>query len=145
MIPARVLPQEFEAQPAAAARQRQRRNQRRLQSFLRNWVLLMGLGILVVSRFGAMANAGYKVDRLAWQVGQAKAQDDQLEAQVQALGSAERLAVAAWHQGLVTPGQLVVIGRTARVATPEATQKPQAWQVAWSQLSKGMASLLGEL
>lgn len=145
MIAARSLPTELEAPRKAAVRRKRQSERKSLQTFLRGWIVLMALGVLVTSRFAAMAAAGYQVDRLTGLVGQAKAQNDQLQAQAEALGSAGRLAVAASHQGLIIPDRLVVLGRTRMPFPARVTNRPVAWQVAWSQMTKGMASLLGDL
>lgn len=145
MIPARSLPTEIEASRKAASRRIYLKERKSLRVFLRGWIVLIALGVLVASRFAAMAGAGYQVDRLTWQVGQAKAQNDQLQAEAASLGSAGRLAVAALHQGLVTPAHLVVLSRSGSQSPAPVTNRPLAWQIAWSQLTKGMASLLGDL
>ncbi len=91
MIPERRL----EAQAQAPVRKAVPKTRSNMGRFVARLVVTVGIGLFAVSRFAVAAQAGYQLDYLHSQLTVATSQEANLEGQVAALTSTERLVSEA--------------------------------------------------
>ncbi|MCL6596845.1 MAG: hypothetical protein K6V73_11670 [Firmicutes bacterium] len=131
---------------AAAASPAARARTRFLLRFVATWGAITALAVLVVGRSAATAVADYEVVRLETQVASLTAVHRGLEAQVEALRAAPRLAAAAAASGLVLPQTLRVLPiptpAAAHGARPPRRSAPKPW---WHRWLAAVRAALGSL
>jgi hypothetical protein len=131
---------------AAAASPAARARSRFLLRFVATWGAITALAVLVVGRSAATAVADYEVVRLQAQVASLTAVHRGLEAQVEALRAAPRLAAAAAASGLVLPQTLRVLPvptpAAAHGARPPRRRASRAW---WRRWLAAVRDALGSL
>jgi hypothetical protein len=88
--------------------------------FLAAWVLLLGLGLVAVSRTAAVAREAYQEDRLSAQVQALAAQARSLRAQVLALEAAPRLMAVARQAGMVLPSTVAPLRTLGPAPSPSS-------------------------